>query len=83
MAHAFLIGRDSALLAATLADHDVEYSEVGTLDAAVPAAAQAARDGAAPVVLLSPACASWDQFTGFDARGDRFRALALQLGAAP
>jgi UDP-N-acetylmuramoylalanine--D-glutamate ligase len=31
-------------------------------------------------VLLSPACASFDQFSGFDARGDRFRALVRALG---
>jgi len=50
----------------------------------VPAAAAAARGGAAPVVLLSPACASFDQFSGFDARGERFRALVqgLMTGAA-
>jgi UDP-N-acetylmuramoylalanine--D-glutamate ligase len=30
-------------------------------------------------VLLSPACASFDQFSGFDARGDRFRALVQSL----
>jgi UDP-N-acetylmuramoylalanine--D-glutamate ligase len=30
--------------------------------------------------VLSPACASWDQFSGFDQRGDRFRALVGQLG---
>ena len=75
IARAFLIGRDAPLLAATLAAHGVPHEVAGTLEAAVPAAAAAARAGAAPVVLLSPACASWDQFTGFDARGDRFRAL--------
>ena len=49
----------------------------GTLDAAVPLAAAAARRVRAPVVLLSPACASFDQFSGFEARGERFRDLVL------
>jgi UDP-N-acetylmuramoylalanine--D-glutamate ligase len=83
IAHAFLIGRDAPLLAATLAAHGVAHSDAGTLDAAVPAAFRAARRLAAPVVLLSPACASWDQFTGYDARGDRFAALARALATAP
>jgi UDP-N-acetylmuramoylalanine--D-glutamate ligase len=81
VARAFLIGRDAPVLAETLDAHGVPYVIAGTLDAATEAAWQAARAGAAPVVLLSPACASWDQFTGFDARGDRFRALAHTLGA--
>jgi UDP-N-acetylmuramoylalanine--D-glutamate ligase len=79
IARAFLIGRDAPLLAATLTDAGVPYEVSGTLEAAVPAAAAAARAGAAPVVLLSPACASWDQFSGFDARGDAFRALVRSL----
>jgi UDP-N-acetylmuramoylalanine--D-glutamate ligase len=79
VALALLIGRDSPLLAATLAAHGVPYREVGTLEAAVAEAWEAARGGLAPVVLLSPACASWDQFTGFDQRGDRFRALAQAI----
>jgi UDP-N-acetylmuramoylalanine--D-glutamate ligase len=80
VARAVLVGRDAPLLAATLAAHGVPHEIAGTLDKAVPAAAAAARAGDAPVVLLSPACASWDQFTGFDQRGDRFRALVRQLG---
>lgn len=79
IAHAFLIGRDAPVLAATLAEAGVPHEVSGTLEAAVPAAAAVARAGAAPVVLLSPACASWDQFTGFDARGDAFRALVRSL----
>ena len=58
-----------------------EKAYVATLEAAVAAAAQAAFAGAAPVVLLSPAAASFDQFSGFDARGDRFRDLAQSLVA--
>jgi UDP-N-acetylmuramoylalanine--D-glutamate ligase len=80
IARAVLIGRDAALLAATLAAHGVPHEVAQTLDQAVPAAAAAARAGAADVVLLSPACASFDQFSGFDARGDRFRALVRALG---
>jgi len=70
---ALLIGRDAPILAATLAGYGVPYRCVGTLAEATEQAWQAARDGVAPVVLLSPACASWDQFTGFDQRGDMFR----------
>jgi UDP-N-acetylmuramoylalanine--D-glutamate ligase len=82
IARAILIGRDGPAFAATLAAHGVPHEVAGTLDQAVPAAAAAARAGAAPVVLLSPAAASWDQFTGFDARGDRFRALVQAMATA-
>ncbi|MBV9812797.1 MAG: hypothetical protein JO326_08595 [Acetobacteraceae bacterium] len=81
VARAFLIGRDAPVLAETLAASRVAHRSVGTLEAAVGAAWQAAREGDADVVLLSPACASWDQFTGFDQRGDRFRALVQSLRA--
>jgi len=77
VAHAELIGQDAPMLAATLAAAGVPHHQAGTLDAAVPLAAAAARQLDAPVVLLSPACASFDQFSGFEARGDRFRDLAV------
>jgi UDP-N-acetylmuramoylalanine--D-glutamate ligase len=79
IAEALLIGRDAPVLAATLAAHGVPHRTVGTLEAAVAAGFASARALAAPVVLLSPACASWDQFTGYDQRGDRFRALAQAI----
>jgi UDP-N-acetylmuramoylalanine--D-glutamate ligase len=79
IARAFLIGRDAPAFARTLAAAGVAHEMAGTLEAALPAAAAAALGGAAPVVLLSPACASWDQFTGFDQRGDRFRVLVQSL----
>ena len=81
IAHAVLIGRDGPAFAATLSAAGVRHEVVGTLDEAVPAAAAAAFAGAAPVVLLAPAAASFDQFSGFDARGDRFRDLVGALVA--
>ncbi|PPQ26820.1 UDP-N-acetylmuramoyl-L-alanine--D-glutamate ligase [Rhodopila globiformis] len=81
IARTLLIGRDAPEFAATLSRHNVPFDLVGTLDAAVPAAFAAAKAAGAPVVLLSPACASWDQFTGYDQRGDRFAELARDLNA--
>jgi UDP-N-acetylmuramoylalanine--D-glutamate ligase len=81
VAGSFLIGRDAAGFAATLERHHVAHQIVETLDRAVPAALAAARAAGVDVVLLSPACASFDQFSGFEARGARFRELvALQAG---
>jgi UDP-N-acetylmuramoylalanine--D-glutamate ligase len=77
IAEALLIGRDAPLLADTLARHGVAHRTLHTLEAATAEAWRLARrDGGEITILLSPACASWDQFTGFDQRGDRFRNLA-------
>jgi len=77
---AYLIGAASEDFARTL-DGAVAYERCGTLDKAVVAAARdAAASGAAePVVLLAPACASYDQFANFEARGDAFRRLVGEL----
>jgi UDP-N-acetylmuramoylalanine--D-glutamate ligase len=76
---ALLIGRDAPVLSATLTRHDVPHEIAGTLEAATSRAFAAARTSAAPVVLLSPACASFDQFSGFDARGEKFAGLVASL----
>jgi UDP-N-acetylmuramoylalanine--D-glutamate ligase len=81
IAKALLIGRDAADFAATLAARGVPHSVVETLDRAVPEALHAARALGAQTVLLSPACASFDQFSGFEERGARFAALVHALAA--
>ncbi len=72
---AYLIGESAQDFATTLAGR-VPNEVVGTLDAAVAAAARdAAASGKPGVVLLSPACASFDQFPNFEVRGERFRRI--------
>ncbi len=83
IARAYLIGEAAPLFAATLAGK-ADFVPCGTLETAVARAAADARPG--EVVLLSPACASWDQFKSFEHRGEVFRQLVLglaQRGAAP
>lgn len=76
---AYLIGEASELFAATL-EGSVDYQRCGTLEAALMAARRDAQPGS--VVLLSPACASWDQFTSFEQRGDIFRDLVKQISVS-
>ena len=73
---AYTIGEAASMFAALLKPHMV-VTQVDTLNAAVEAAARAALPG--ETVLLSPACASFDQFRDFEARGDAFRALVEAL----
>jgi UDP-N-acetylmuramoylalanine--D-glutamate ligase len=77
---AYLIGDAAPQFAKTL-DGKAPYIMSGTLDAAVMSAATdaAASTVTAPVVLLSPACASYDQFKDFEQRGDVFRAQVARL----
>ena len=77
---AYLIGEAAADFAATLAGK-VPAEIAGTLDAATQMAARdAAASGAKqPVVLLSPACASFDQFANFEVRGERFKEIVAAL----
>jgi UDP-N-acetylmuramoylalanine--D-glutamate ligase len=77
--HAYCIGEAAEAFAATLKEHDVPYRMCGTLDVAVRQAFTDARGQQDAVVLFAPACASFDQFTNFEARGDAFKALVAAL----
>lgn len=79
IAKAYLIGEAANVFAVTLAGR-AEVKMSGTLDKAVQQAyADAAASGEEAIVLLSPACASFDQFSDFEARGEAFRAAVNAL----
>ena len=80
IARVYLIGEAAETFAGQLGQA-VDHVQCGTLEKAVAeAAADASRSQAAePVVLLSPACASYDQFANFEKRGEAFRAIVLAL----
>lgn len=78
--HAYLIGQAAEEFAKTL-DGKVAYTISETMDQAVAAASAAAPEGAC--VLLAPACASFDQYPNFEARGAHFKQLvAAQQGGS-
>jgi UDP-N-acetylmuramoylalanine--D-glutamate ligase len=72
---AVLLGRDAATIANVIQDV-VPCHRVDTLREAVRKAAELAKTG--DVVMLSPACASFDMFENFEQRGDVFRALVKE-----
>ncbi|HEX4752048.1 MAG TPA: UDP-N-acetylmuramoyl-L-alanine--D-glutamate ligase, partial [Solirubrobacterales bacterium] len=79
-AAAYLLGDTAERMAAELqpaADAGVPLRRVADLEDAVRTAAAAAAPG--EVVLLSPACASFDAFPNFEARGERFRQIVAEL----
>jgi UDP-N-acetylmuramoylalanine--D-glutamate ligase len=85
IAKAYLVGVATDEFAATL-EGAVAYERSGTIDNALIAATRDAQASSAaePVVLLSPACASYDQFKNFEVRGDHFRSLVQAIpGVTP
>lgn len=77
---AYLVGEAANEFARTL-DGKVAYEMSGTIDRALETSARDAEASGLkePVVLLSPACASFDQFRNFEVRGDHFRELVLKI----
>jgi UDP-N-acetylmuramoylalanine--D-glutamate ligase len=83
IAKAYLIGEAAPEFARRL-DGAAEYVISGDMETAVAAAyADAAASGEEAVVLLSPACASFDQYPDFEKRGEAFRAAVQALETEP
>ncbi len=84
MARAYLIGQSAGEFSDTLRGK-VAVTMAGNLEAAVKLAFNDARSSGEPhpVVLLSPACASFDQFKSYEDRGDQFKKYVTALAEAP
>jgi UDP-N-acetylmuramoylalanine--D-glutamate ligase len=75
-----LIGKAAPAFTQRLAESGyLNHEVVETMERAVPRGAQLAQERGAKVVLLSPACASFDQYQSFEHRGEDFRQLCQQL----
>ncbi|MGL5835973.1 MAG: UDP-N-acetylmuramoyl-L-alanine--D-glutamate ligase, partial [Waterburya sp.] len=75
-----LIGEAAPIFAQKLRDRGYDnYQIVETMDKAVAQSLQLAQEHQAKVVLLSPACASFDQYLSFEDRGEHFRQLCLNM----
>ena len=77
VARAYLIGDAASSIGAALEREGVDHTLVGDLESAVEHASRDALSG--EIVLLTPACASFDQFRDYEERGDSFRAIVAQL----
>ena len=77
VASIYLVGEATDELATVLAAAGREFIRAGTIAGAVEQAARDAQPG--DVVLLSPACASYDQYANFEERGEDFRTLVQNL----
>jgi UDP-N-acetylmuramoylalanine--D-glutamate ligase len=84
VAKAYLIGEAAEPFAKVIGEA-IPYEFCGTIDRAVESATRDAEASStpSPIVLLSPACASFDQFPNFEKRGDKFREVVLAKIAAP
>ncbi len=78
VSHAVVIGEDGDKIASALDAAGVAITAADSLASAVQAARVAARAG--DVVLLSPACASFDMFDNYEHRGDVFKKVVEELG---
>ena len=81
VSRAYLIGESAQNFQTVLKNNKVPAKVCGDLDKAILCATRDALASKAqnPIVLLSPACASFDQFKNFEIRGDAFRAQALRI----